>query len=355
MAAEAAINPVRRLEPAARNLDPYLHIDPCYINVATCTKIFGAYFKEFYLSRTIKENTEYAKIFNDHLLVTFAMDACRDREVAALGEVLADPTPGELFCSTEMLEGTEAVFGEARARNRVGLPYDYGKDVFITFDPHHYLSETERREHAGPSRTALLCQLDLVKPDFVSATALVMGTPSFTHFRNENATLDLADHAADWFETWPEDIDELAACNRIAPPADKEWQAALAPLCGEDVCRALADMLGGTRMQGEADARTLMLAAGTHRGGEQAACAVIVVADAGAGVLKPGTLRARPNAMAALGATPAQLWIVQHCHTIGPAVREMVRAFAVRPHAPRRYCLIDGADTYRIFKADGSL
>ncbi len=355
MAEEAAVNPVRRLEPAARNLDPYLHIDPCYLNVATTTKLLGYYFKEFYLSRSIKENTEYAKIFNDHLLVTFAMDACRDREVAALGETLADPTPGELFCSTELLEGTEAVFGDARARNRVLLPYDCGRDVFVEFDPHQFLSDAERAQHAGPIRMSVMCHVDIVRDDFVSATALVMGTPTFTHFRNRDTKLDLADHAADWFETWPEDIDELAACADIAPPADKDWQAALAPLCGEDICRALADILGGTRMRGEADAGTLMLAAGARRGGEQAPTAVIVVADAGAGVLEPATLRARPDAMAALDATPAELWIVQHCHTIGPAVREMVRAFAVRPHAPRRYCLIDGADTYRILKAYGKL
>ena len=43
MAEQATVNPVRRLETAARNLDPYLHIDPCYLNVATCTKIFGGH------------------------------------------------------------------------------------------------------------------------------------------------------------------------------------------------------------------------------------------------------------------------------------------------------------------------
>ena len=355
MAEQAAVNPVHRLEPAARNLDPYLHIDPCYLNVATTTKLLGYYFKDFYLSHTVKENTEYARIFNDHLLVTFAMDACRDREVVALGEALADPTPGEMFCSTEMLAGTAAVFGDARARNRVMLPYDCGREVFVEFDPHHFLSEVERAEHAGPIRMSVMCHVDIVKPDLVSATALVMGTPTFTHFRNEGATLDLADHAADWFETWPEDIDELAACGRIARPADEDWQAALAPLSGDDICRMLADIMGGTRLQAEADTETLMFAAGATRGGEQEPCAVIVVADAGAGVLEPATLRTRPDAMAALSRTPAELWIVQHCHAIGPAVREMVRAFAVRPHAPRRYCLIDGADTYRILKAYGKL
>ncbi len=348
LAEPAADNPVRRLAPAERNLDPYLHIDPCYLNVATCTKLFGYYFKDFYLSRTVKENTDYARIFNDHLLVTFAMDALRDREAASLGEVLANPSPGDLFCSTELLEGTEGVFGEARARNRVVLPYAAARDVFIEFDPHHFLSQTEREAHAGRVRTSLMCHVDIVKDDLISATALVMGTPTFTHFRNHGATLDFADHAADWFETWPEDIDELAACAEIAPPAAAEWRRALENISCEAVCRALAEILDGTRLPGQADAGSRMIACGAHRAGAEAPTAVAVAADGGAGQLGPAVL-------AALGATPAELWIVQHCHTIGPAVREMVRAFAVRPHAPRRFCLIDGADTWRILTAYGKI
>ncbi len=47
----------------------------------------------------------------------------------------------------------------------------------------------------------------------------------------------------------------------------------------------------------------------------------------------------------------AQVLIIQHCHDIGEAVRATIRAFAVTPHNPRHYCLIDGKDTFRIFKA----
>ena len=353
----APVNPVRALPRPTRNRDPYLHIDPCYLNVPTCTKTFGYYFTEFYLSHTVKENNDYARIFNDHLLVTFTMDACRDREMPPLGVVLADPTPGEMFFSTEALQGTDAVFGKARARNRVLLPYDCGRDVFVEFDPHHFLSDAERVAHAHNARATVLCHVDIVKDDLVSATALIMGTPSFTHFRNENEVLDFDDHAADWFETWPEDIDELAACADIPLPPEAEWRAALGSVTGEDVCDALAGILGGTRLQGEAAAHSSMIAAGIHRGGEEepAAIAVITDADARGRALEPAALRARPDAMVAMNATPAELWIVQHCHTIGPAVRDMVRACAVRPHAPRRFCLIDGADTYRILKAYGRL
>jgi hypothetical protein len=50
---------------------------------------------------------------------------------------------------------------------------------------------------------------------------------------------------------------------------------------------------------------------------------------------------------------PADVLIVQHCHDILPVVRSTLRAFAVQPSRPRRFCCIDGRDTLRLLKAYG--
>ena len=50
---------------------------------------------------------------------------------------------------------------------------------------------------------------------------------------------------------------------------------------------------------------------------------------------------------------PADVLFVQHCHDILPSVRETLRAFAVQPNRPRRYCLIDGRDSLRLLNAYG--
>jgi hypothetical protein len=50
---------------------------------------------------------------------------------------------------------------------------------------------------------------------------------------------------------------------------------------------------------------------------------------------------------------PADLLVVQHCHDIGSAVRQTLRAFAVQPTGARRYCLIDGRDSFRLLTAYG--
>jgi hypothetical protein len=52
---------------------------------------------------------------------------------------------------------------------------------------------------------------------------------------------------------------------------------------------------------------------------------------------------------------PADCFVLQHCHDIAPAVRKMMRAFAVEKQPRRvRYCLIDGRDTYLILKKLGA-
>jgi hypothetical protein len=52
---------------------------------------------------------------------------------------------------------------------------------------------------------------------------------------------------------------------------------------------------------------------------------------------------------------PAELLILQHGNKVENSVVKTMRAFAVDPTNPRRFCIIDGADTYRILKAYGYL
>jgi hypothetical protein len=50
--------------------------------------------------------------------------------------------------------------------------------------------------------------------------------------------------------------------------------------------------------------------------------------------------------------TPADVFVVQHCHKISPAVRRTVEAFTLTQYARKaHYALIDGYDTCRILKS----
>jgi hypothetical protein len=52
--------------------------------------------------------------------------------------------------------------------------------------------------------------------------------------------------------------------------------------------------------------------------------------------------------------TPAQIYIVQHCHNIGAAVRKTVEAFALGRSfvSPCRYVIMDGITTARLLRAN---
>lgn len=52
--------------------------------------------------------------------------------------------------------------------------------------------------------------------------------------------------------------------------------------------------------------------------------------------------------------TPSELFILQHCHKVEPSVRKTMYAFVREPERiGSKFCIIDGYDTWRIFKHFG--
>jgi hypothetical protein len=100
--------------PDQRSKDPYHHIDPGFINYRKCFSAFGSAFVSAFDSRKRPESDHWAKLFNDHLLVDMVLAECRRRRVRSLAEVLRNLVVGEIFSSTEKLEGTEDVYGKSR-------------------------------------------------------------------------------------------------------------------------------------------------------------------------------------------------------------------------------------------------
>lgn len=64
---------------------------------------------------------------------------------------------------------------------------------------------------------------------------------------------------------------------------------------------------------------------------------------------------ARADQIYRLVGSGADISIVQHAHQIGEVVRGTLRSMTIFPGTPRKYCVIDGQTTYRIFKAYGLL
>jgi hypothetical protein len=279
----------------------------------------------------------------------------RRREAETLGEILANPRQGELFCSTEQLEGTDGIFSKKRVRNRVILPYEYDRLVFIEFGTAHFVSDTGKAEQGIASTVSIIGEIRRVDESQVTAYPLIMGGPTLDHQFNKELGPEALWLGYECYEVFPEDIDEFSSCRDRGDPGPDEWmpymRATPEAAVKSKLCQILADLPKNDWAGEQADHFSVSV----HLGGRRIPAAFLLKGPATFREMTPELLGKRADQIYRLASTPARLLVVQHCYTIGEAVRATLRAFAVAPHNPRWYCLIDGKDTYKILKAYGKL
>ena len=73
--------------------------------------------------------------------------------------------------------------------------------------------------------------------------------------------------------------------------------------------------------------------------------------------MRPSDLGKNGDQIYRLFNIPAQIYVVQHCHYVGAAVRKTLEAFALHRSfiAPCRYVVMDGVATARLLRAHGLL
>ena len=83
--------------------------------------------------------------------------------------------------------------------------------------------------------------------------------------------------------------------------------------------------------------------------------AFILKGPALSGEMHPGNMGKRGDQLVRAFGEPVDLVIIQHCNKIANTVVKMAEALAIDPRNPKRFCIIDGADTARLLKAYGKL
>jgi hypothetical protein len=152
-----------------------------------------------------------------------------------------------------------------------------------------------------------------------------------------------------FFEQFVEDITEFAKVGDIEMPTDF---AVMKDVTERAFKECLTEILGDTARKDWGGETSDHFTSHVHLGGKRTTAAFLLKG--------PGN-RFAPMGLNHLGKNndqiyrlaqePAELLVVQHCHEILPAVRATLRAFAVQPGSPRRYCLIDGRDSLRLLIA----
>ncbi len=342
---------LKSLTTEQRILAPQHHIDPGFINHRLIFSTFGPKFIEFFNRQRRPGDDHLTVVSNDHLLVDMALRVSAKSGVLSLGELIEDPHKGMLFCSTEKIEGNKEVYHADHVREKIILPYEYDRDIFLEFHTKHIVADTGRLELSQESVVSLLAGIHSISDQEIVARPLIIGAPSYDHPENRDLGVDIFWYGWDWYEIYAEDIEEFKLIRGIEPPSPDEWMNIMEHLSENEVKTKFCEILGEIPKKdwgGELDDH---FSASLHLGEERVTAAFLLKGPARFREMTPDLLGSRADQIFRLTQTPAKLLIVQHCHQIGEAVRATLRAFAVTPHNPRRYCLIDGRDTYLILQA----
>jgi len=350
------MNAMREFTTSERIQIPYHNIDPGFINKRLIFSSFGSPLLEEFNKFKRDGNDHWTDLSNNHLLVDLALASCRGINVRSLGEVLTTGKVGDLFCSTEKVEGSEDVYEDGRKSVRILLPYENEKDVVLKFGIEHFVASTGRSEVAEGATLSIIGGIRDISDAQVTISPLVIGAPSFDHQFNKDFVIkpeQLAWYGWNWFEIFPEDIKEFSKIKEVPEPSAEEWVEAMAKLSEDEIKTAFGKILGDATRKDWGGELADHFSSSVHLSNERITAAFLLKGPANFREMTPDMLGKRADQIFRLAQTPAQLLIVQHSHQIGEAVRATLRAFSVMPHNPRSYCLIDGKDTYKILRTYG--
>ncbi len=337
-----------------RCLTPYHHIDPGFINRRLCFSTFGQAFIKKYEELGTDGHDHMKALANDHLLVHMALVWCRDAGISSLGQLLASVEVGSLFCSTERLEGNKDVYTEERIRNRVIPSFDAEVDVFLEYHTSHLVSDTGKLVQSRTHIVSVIAGIESVTANEIVAHPIIMGAPSYDYPINKGLDPKLLWFGWALYEIFPQDIDQFSRLVQV-PGDNDDWINVMREIPETDVKKYLGEILGDKTKKDWPGEQDDHFSASLTINEQRSTAAFLLKGPADFREMTPDMLGKRADQIYRISNTPAHLLIVQHCHQIGEAVRATLRAFSVMPHQPRRYCLIDGKDTYRILKAYGKI
>lgn len=156
-------------------------------------------------------------------------------------------------------------------------------------------------------------------------------------------------------ELRPEDIGQFAGMDETWFPSEVEFKRmAMVPelTVKELICRLLGEHSVPSDWGGE---ESDVLSANLVVGGRRHTGAFLLKGPARFHPMKPTDLGKNGDQLYRLFNIPAQIYVVQHCHTIGAAVRKQAEAFALARSfvAPCQIAFMDGLTTARLLRAHG--
>ncbi len=342
-----------------RTKDAFHHIDMGFVNRRLCLTALGEQGRKYYSERASEGNSHHAQLVNDHLLVTMLEDMCEHLGVPTLLEALNAPDETRLFRSTEKLAPCPEIYDAKRVEHAVELPIEFDKPTVIAYHTDHLVSDTGKMTLAGGSAggyvESIIGRL-YNKQDRYRIEPLVIGAPWYDHPRNGDDSAELMWHGQDFGEILPEDIQQFREMENVAVADEEEWQRVMSQVPEQSVKEVFASLLAEPTKSdwgGESDDH---FSGNVVVGGRRRTAAFLLKGPSKFREMTLEMMGKRADQLYRLTRTDAEIYVVQHSHLIGDAVRATLRALTIYPGGrTKKFCVIDGPATYRILKAYGKV
>ena len=337
-----------------RAKDLFHHIDMGFINRRLCMTALGP-LRPSYFEYAKPGDDHNAVLSNDHLLVTMLLDICDEVEAPTLLEAIRRELPMQVFRSTERLAPCPSVYSEPRVEHEVLLDVETDKPVRIAYHTNHIVSDTGRMILAdGYTRSpqSIVGRLH-DRGDHFEIEPLVIGAPWFQHPRNGDESVEYMWMGRDFGEVLAEDIAEFAGLTDVTVGSAEEWMEVMRELPEATVKQHFASLLGDPTKKDWGGEMNDHFSAAVTIGGRRRTAAFLLKGPTQFREMTLEMCGKRADQIYRLVHSGADVSVVQHSHQIGEVVRGTLRSMIIYPGRPRKYCLIDGKTTYRIFKAYG--
>lgn len=273
---------------------------------------------------------------------------CILHKVPTLGSLLAKGQ-GSVFCSTEKVTASKNVWKDGRIQTRLRPVGNSKQVVLLEYSTTHFYATSVRARMEEGGAVAIIAVFDRAEDDTFVFRPLVIGFPSVAS--DDPAWSEKVMWLGyEFYQNSVQDFDDFQAVRSHRRPrifdamrgiTERAFQSCLAEVLGDSV----SNHWGGETSD--------HFTANLHLGGRPLTGAFLLKGPARFVPMTLNNLGKNNDQIVRLANEPADVLFVQHCHEVTPPVRATLRAFAVQPGRPRRYCVIDGRDSLWLLKSYG--
>jgi hypothetical protein len=334
-----------------RSIDLELTIDPGFVHHRKIETILGREGINIIhnaISKIPDSVPEWQRTVHiDHIYKDAFLMFCSGLGVKTLQDLMADEK-GRLFCSVENLEPCNNIYETERAISKWKPFNDYKRKVEFHYSTKRVVGDTlKSRLFSGEGKFAIVAELFSANDTLLKFDPIIMGFP-WLRQKEEKPSFDIMWYGTTFYENFIEDFDEFAKV--------KEVEAPLSPLEMKDVSEkafkiCLSQILGDSIQKDWGGETSDYFSSHIHLNGKRKTAAFLLKGPSHFAPMTLNHLGKNNDQILRLSREPAQILFVQHSHDISSVVKETLRAFAIQPSNPRRYCFIDGRDSLRLLRA----